>query len=433
MKKKQILFLLFLLTSINCNLLAKPTVDVLSYHVYLETNVYTKQVKGSVIIKFQTDLKSHEVSFDSGNLIVTDIKGNEVEDFEQKGEKVFVSIKKNVTSEHEIKVFYEGMPRKGMVFQASAQQLYTVYFTSEWMVCNSSPDDRAKVKIDILISDKLVSIASGELIDIEKKDNGKTLYSWSQNYETPTYTYGIVVGSFNESHDNHNGIALNYYAANHSSEAIEKIFNKTGDMISFFEDKAGVPYPQKSYSQVLIGNHFQEMSGFAVLKNTYGDLVLKDSTETNLISHELAHQWWGNMITCKSWNHMWLNEGFATFMSAAYNEYRFGKKKYQENIDAYFSVYDNIKKRGGDRSLVFTDWDNPSKDDRNLVYFKAAYVLHMLRIELGDEDFWKGIKYYTQEYYGKSVVTKDFQMAMEKSSNRKLEEFFNYWVYKNEG
>ena len=84
MKKKQILFLLFLLTSINCNLLAKPTVDVLSYHVYLETNVYTKQVKGSVIIKFQTDLKSHEVSFDSGNLIVTDIKGNEVEDFEQK-------------------------------------------------------------------------------------------------------------------------------------------------------------------------------------------------------------------------------------------------------------------------------------------------------------------------------------------------------------
>ncbi|MFK7935318.1 MAG: M1 family aminopeptidase, partial [Saprospiraceae bacterium] len=139
--------------------------------------------------------------------------------------------------------------------------------------------------------------------------------------------------------------------------------------------------------------------------------------------------WWGNMITCESWKHFWLNEGFATFMSAAYNEHRFGQEKYQANINAYFEVYKKIKAKGNDKPLVFKQWSNPSGDDRSLVYFKGAYVLHLLRKELGDALFWKGIKSYTQTYYGQSVTTKDFQLAMEKSSGQSLENFFNEWVY----
>ncbi|MEM9679926.1 MAG: M1 family aminopeptidase [Bacteroidota bacterium] len=210
---------------------------------------------------------------------------------------------------------------------------------------------------------------------------------------------------------------------------MEQIFQYTGDMVSFFEEKTGIRLPQDSYSQILIGHHYQEMSGFAILRKSYGELVLNDSTETNLIAHELAHQWWGNSITCKNWNHFWLNEGFATFMSAAYNEHRFGKAKYQENIDAYFKVYDAIKSKGGDNPLVFERWLNPSRDDRNLVYFKGAYVLHLLRIELGEALFWKGIKEYSRAYYGKAVTTKDFQLAMEKASNQSLKDFFEEWVY----
>jgi aminopeptidase N len=281
----------------------------------------------------------------------------------------------------------------------------------------------------LLIPNHLIGIASGVLIDTLKRDDNMTLYSWSQDYATPAYTYGFTIGAFNKFHDNQNDILLKYYAHNHTPEEMEKIFQYTGDMMSFFEKKSGVPFPQSSYSQILIGNHYQEMSGFAILKNAYGELVLKDSTETNLISHELAHQWWGNRITCKNWNHFWLNEGFATFMSAAYNEHRFGKKKYQEDINAYFSVYHKIKSNGGDKPLVFSDWLNPTKDDRNLVYFKGAYVLHLLRQELGEELFWKGILFYTQKYYGQSVTTKDFQSALEQSSNRELQDFFNTWIY----
>jgi aminopeptidase N len=144
----------------------------------------------------------------------------------------------------------------------------------------------------------------------------------------------------------------------------------------------------------------------------------------------MAHQWWGNQITCKGWNHFWLNEGMATFMSAAYNEYRFGKKVYLSNIESYYKVYEGIINRGNDRSLVFEDWSNPSKDDRNLVYFKGAYVLHLLKEKLGDEAFWNAIRFYSTRYIGESVETANLQKAFEESSGIILDDFFNEWVYK---
>jgi aminopeptidase N len=126
---------------------------------------------------------------------------------------------------------------------------------------------------------------------------------------------------------------------------------------------------------------------------------------------------------------MWLNEAFATYMSAAYNEYRFGSKKYEQNIKAYYDVYEKIKAKGADKPLVFNKWTNPTADDRNLVYFKGAYVLHLLREEVGEENFWKGIHHYSRLYYGKWVLTKDFQQAMENSSSKDLSQFFDKWVY----
>ncbi|MTI32660.1 M1 family metallopeptidase [Xanthovirga aplysinae] len=427
-------FLLSFLTFLFSGILnASPTnnngIDVLNYHVFLEPDLNKKEVKGCVLIKFKADRKNDKVIFDSGNLKVTNFKGKGVKGFEQKENKVFISLDKNTANEYEVELFYEGKPEKGIVFLSSPQQIYTVYYTSEWMICNTSPDDRASLKIDLLVPNQFRAIASGNLINKQTQGDNKTLYSWNQDYETPTYTYGFAMGSFHEYKDQYHDISLNYYSHKHTSQELELIFKNTEDMLSFFELKSGVQYPQGSYTQLIMGNHYQEMSGFAVLKESYGELVLTDSSEANLISHELAHQWWGNMVTCKSWNHFWLNEGFATFMSAAYNEHRFGRKKYQENIDAYFNVYDKIRKKGADKPLVFPDWTNPTKDDRNLVYFKGAYVLHLLRKELGDEPFWKGIKFFTQKFYEKSVTTEDFQYAMEKSSKRDLKAFFNIWIY----
>lgn len=201
-------------------------------------------------------------------------------------------------------------------------------------------------------------------------------------------------------------------------------------MLNFFGEKSGVPYYEGSYSQIVgQGWASQEMGGFAVIRNSYGKQVLDDETQINLSAHELAHQWWGNQVTCQDWNHFWLNEGLAVYMSSAFKEHRFGREVYLEDIKAYFDAYKKVQDEGLDKSLVFENWDHPTAEDRAIVYYKGAYVIHLLREQIGDELFWKGIKKYTQLNFGKSVTTKNFQNAMEESSNTTLDSFFEKWVY----
>lgn len=425
-------FLLFALGS--CAILLaqmpqkKDQLDVLSYDLSLKPHMETETFSATVRISFLTNAASKEVIFDCGNLQITDLQGKNVAHFKQKNQELIVNLRDSTKKENLIEVGYSGKASHGLIFNTANKEIYTVFSTSQWMVCNNATNDRAKIKMQLSVPNDQSCVASGILAD-KTAQGDNTQYSWVQDYESPAYTYGFAIGSFNKLKEIHGKTVLNYYSSAYSNEELTTIFSRTRDMVDFFETKTGIPYVQSSYSQLLMGNHYQEMSGFAVLKKSYGQFVLKDSTETNLISHELAHQWWGNMITCVNWNHFWLNEGVATFMSAAFNEHAFGKDKYNSDIASYQKVYETIKGQEKDKSLVFKDWDSPTKEDRNLVYFKGAYIIHLLRMELGENDFWKGIKFYSQKFYGKSVTTLDFQKAFEESTGRNLDAFFSRWVY----
>ncbi len=431
---KNFFLLLFLILSISTFGQQTKTsivseLNVLSYELNLEPNIKNKSVKGIESIIFELPVSDDRVEFQSGDLIVESVTGANISGFKQKNGILTLNLIKKRSKLNKVVLHYEGKPKKGLIFQQYKNQIYTVFHTSEWMICNMSPNDRATISLELIVLDSLNSIANGILVSKKKMEHNKISYQWEQKQETPSYTYGFVIGKFNNSLKYYGETTLAFYSPDHSKHQLDSIFKYTADMMSFFENKSGIPYAQSTYSQIIIGRHYQEMSGFSVLKHSYGKLVLQDSTETNLISHELAHQWWGNMVTCKSWNHMWLNEGFATYLSAAYNEHRFGKVKYEADINSYFMVYKNIKSKGLDKSLVFNNWDNPTNSDRNLIYFKGAYVFHKLREELGDESFWKAIKSYSQNYYGKSVTTDQFKKTIEASSNQNLDSFFKQWIY----
>lgn len=406
-----------------------PDFDVRRYEVRLEPNLSDQTLTGEVRIYFAVTPGTSEVVLDAGKLEIISLEGEAVISYQQTGNRLLISLAKTTQPETVIQIRYKGQPTQGLVWSNDPLEVYSVYFTREWMVCHDTPADKASIQLELLIPESLSCVANGTLISNTSEEEEKCLYTWNQEDETPAYTYGFAIGQFNAFYEQHVGINLNYYAHDQSPEELKTIFRYTPDMLSFFEEKSGIPYDQPAYSQVLIGNHYQEMAGFAVLRKSYGPLVLSDSTETNLISHELAHQWWGNRITCVSWNHFWLHEGMATFMSAAFNEHQFGTEIYEANIESYFQVYQKIKEKGADRSLVFDNWSNPSRDDRNLVYFKGAYVLHVLRQELGEDAFWQGIKTFSQRHYGKWVSTPDLQQAMEESAGRDLQNFFQEWVY----
>ena len=420
----------FLLCGVYSHIVAQNSgFDVLNYHLKIEPNIQEKSIKGEVDILFSVDDATQQIALDCGSLIVDTVKGQAVAAFHQQKNQLVIQLKEMLPKENSILITYQGAPKIGIHFLPDKNQVYTVFSTSEWMVCRNLITDKASISTDVIVDGNLNAIACGELFERKKLDNGKMCYCWVQNNEVPAYTFGFAIGVFNHTIIKHKETLLNCYSASHTIAQLDTIFQYTADMIEFFESKTGVYYQNKSYNQILIGNHYQEMAGFAVLKETYGDMILKDSTETNLVSHEMAHQWWGNSITCERWGEFWLNESFATFMSAAYNEHRIGREKYLKDINSYRDVYEKVKKEGNDKALVFRNWNNPSSSDRSIVYFKGAYVLHLMREELGDAAFWEGVKHYSKKYFGKSVNAKLFQQAMEEATKTDLQPFFDEWVY----
>ncbi|MEL6562625.1 MAG: M1 family metallopeptidase [Bacteroidota bacterium] len=411
------------------SVLADSRPDVMHYDLKITPDIDQALITGSVVIDFRIKPGQQSVTFDKGALEIMEVTGETLDSFSAAGNRLILELKaRNNVVNHRVFIRYRGAPKRGLLFNEEKKQAYTVFFTSQWMICNDDPADKASIDMELTLPMTMQCIATGVLKEV-KEEGGLKHHRWMQEFETASYTYGFAIGVFREQVMSADPLIVKNYSADKSPEKINQIFRETPAMIAFFEEKSGVPYDLKSYNQLLVGNHYQEMSGFSVLKSTYGDLVLKDSTETNLISHELSHQWWGNRITCESWNHFWLNEAVATFMSAAYNEHRFGNTKYMADINAYKRVYTDIKNRGKDKPLVFESWTNPSRDDRNIVYFKGAYVLHLLRQQMGDAAFWKGIQSYSTRFFDQSVTTTDFQNSMQEATDQDLSGFFDEWVY----
>lgn len=408
--------------------------DVLHYDAQVEPNIVNKTITGKVLIRLISRRDNlGTIEFDCGELIVHAVSENNIAQKFLLGAgrlKVSLSRPAKANEKRELEVEYFGTPRRGIRFFPERAQVYTVFSTSQWLVCIDVPDDKATLRLRLIVPANFNTVANGDLTAKHKLTGNRIAFEWRQAIPVPTYTFGFAAGRFRTIAEKRGRVRLRYLSTQLSDRDVLRIFRDTADMIGFYEERAGVPYADSTYTQVLAaGDVGQEMSGFTVIGESYGREVLANERDVWLGAHELAHQWWGNMVTCRDWNHFWLNEGIANFMAAAYKEHRFGRKEYVREIEAYRVNYQKVRDAGKDRSLVFPDWSRPTPDDRTLVYDKGAYVLHLLRKELGERDFWAGLRQYTRMYFGKSVTTPDFQRAMEHASGKDLTYFFGKWVY----
>jgi len=157
--------------------------------------------------------------------------------------------------------------------------------------------------------------------------------------------------------------------------------------------------------------------------------ILTDPQADGMMAHELAHQWWGNLVTCSDWKELWLNEGMAGFMTAAYKEQRWGRAAYDREIAVARAAWDAAKAAGDDEPLSWPGAYPSLRAKRRIAYGKSMVFLDALRSELGDDVFWRGIRRYTQANAGRGVTAADFQKAFEAASGRDLSITFKTWVY----
>lgn len=412
----------------------EPSFDVSHYSLQLELDIDGKTVKGKESLKLiARKANLTEIVLNCGELTIDGVREKGIaQRFVRRDRKLIISLSHPAKANQirEIEIDYHGTPRRGIRFFSDRQQVYTIFSTSQWMVCVDAPDDRATLHLNLILPSKLTGVANGRMVGERQLPNDRISYDWRQDSPIPTYIFGFSVGRFRTVIQRHGRVELRYLSEQYTDDELRRIFRDTADMLDFFEDRAGVRYADPVYTQVLAaGGVEQEMSSFTALRETYGRDVLANERAIWLAAHELAHQWWGNMVTNRDWTHFWLNEGIASFIASAYREKRFGREEYLRDIAEYRTNYEKVRNAGKDRSLVFPDWNSPTADDRTLVYDKGAYVMHLLREELGEQAFWKGFRQYTQKYFEKSVVTSDFQREMERASKKDLKAFFDKWVY----
>jgi len=357
------------------------------------------------------------------------------------GETLRVSMAPSV-SETSVRVTYGATPRRGMYFLAPDEhvrnrpsQVWTQCQDEDaryLFPCHDKPHVKQTTEARVTAPAGWAVLSNGELVSRPQKD-GPNVFHWKMNEPHPSYLFSIVAGEFTILEDSVDGLPLTYWVPRGREEDGKRTFKRTADMIRHFGKLTGVPYPWNKYAQVVVSDFI-----FGGMENTtattmYEHILLDeraalDITSDDLIAHELAHQWFGDYVTCRDWSHGWLNEGFATFMEHVDRESFLGKDEYHYGMWLDFDAYVGEAHGRYRRPIVCQDYEAPIDIFDRHLYEKGALVLHALRSELSDEVFWKGVGAYLKRHARGVVDTRDLQRALEEVSGRSLERFFEQWV-----
>ena len=305
-----------------------------------------------------------------------------------------------------------------------------------WFPCLDYPHAKQSTSTTIVVPKGTFALGNGALL--ERKDAERTTtFTYRQDVPHSTYLITLVVGPFVEIEQRAAGeraVPVWYYVLPGREADGERAFGNTPRMIDAFEERIGTPYPFARYSQIAVGDFiFGGMENTSATTQT--DRTLHDQTahldfsSDPLVSHELAHQWFGDLLTCRDWSQAWLNEGFATYFECVWREADLGYDEYLYDVFGCVARYIDEDATRYRRPIVCNRFRDPIElFDRHL-YEKGAAVLHMLRGELGDARFWRSIRHYVKQNAGRNVETIDFIRAIEETTGRNMREFFDRWVF----
>lgn len=320
-----------------------------------------------------------------------------------------------------------------------------------WFPCHDFPNERLTSEVIATVPAGFEAISNGRLA-AEERGEHTSRFHWAQEKDHAPYLVTLVVGVFDRVDVAERGaerqppLPMPIYGPVGSAETLRRQFANTAAMIEHFEILFDESYPWDKYAQLYVRD-FAAGAMENTSASTFNSAYLDDPEGSwgleSIIAHELAHQWMGDLVTCRSWEHLWLNEGWASFCEAVWAEQkaRLEGRSEAEAREAYMEVIRDyaLSERATSRLGVPDHAPMASNlyreaDDRfgapNNVYSKGAVTLHMLREMLGDELFWKGARLYLDRHKHGLVETSDFRRAMEDATGRSLEQFFDQWVYR---
>lgn len=305
--------------------------------------------------------------------------------------------------------------------------------SSCWFPTIDQPNERCTQDLRITADSSYQTLSNGLLMSSTPAPSGQRTDRWVLTQPHAPYLFMMAVGKFYKHTDTWRGREVSYYVEPAYAPYAQLVFGHTPEMLEFFSQKLGVPYPWPKYSQVVVRDF---VSG--AMENTtatihyselqHDSLAHLDESREDFISHELAHQWFGDLVTCESWGQLPLNESFATYGEYLWREHKYGKDNADAHLAAEKQTYlsEATTKR---RPLIREAYADAGDLFDAHSYQKGGLVLHYLRQQLGDEAFFAGIQRYLQQHAYQPVEVHDLRLALEAVSGRDLTPFFQQWFY----
>ncbi|HMI32009.1 MAG TPA: M1 family aminopeptidase [Candidatus Limnocylindrales bacterium] len=420
------------------------------YKVTLEIDLQKKELRGRAALTIEAICEGlRDVQLDAAELDIAKVSaGARAARHESVGETLRVRLPRPLRAGQRttIEIAYSTRPRKGFFFvgpteaegdrHAAGWSQGQADDTHWWIPCLESTESRATLEMIVTVPQGYRAIGNGRLISRRVSARRKTVtYHWRQDTVHPAYLISLVVGKFVELRDRAGKVPLHGYVPRGSEAKGRDLFRKTPFMIETFSKVFGYPYPYPKYAQsTVVDFTFGGMENTGATTLTVRALQTPeeaiDQTYETLISHELAHQWWGDLVTCRDWSEGWLNEGFATYSEIVFWEAEHGRD--EADFARLEQMCSYLVEDYGDyrRPIVETRFRYPSDVFDRHLYEKGACVVHMLRSTLGDSVWRRSLKRYLERHAFSGVETSDLRRACEEESGKNLTWFFDQWLHR---
>lgn len=333
-------------------------------------------------------------------------------------------------------------PQHGLFFDDQSadhpQMVSTVSwpeYAHHWIPCYDYPNDKATHDTIVTVSDAFKVLSNGRLVSVEEDmEKGTRTYHWLQDLPHSAYLFLLAIGPFAIIEDSLGSLPVNYWVYEQDIEDAKWIFNKTPHMIDFFNSIYGYTYPWAKYDQVIsprmgggAENTTATLLGQGVIHDKRAE---QDFSWDRIIAHEIAHQWWGDLITLRSWEHTWMNESFATYSDYLYTNHDRGEDEGAYDLLRKKNQYLQEARTRYMRPIVFDRYDRPQQNFDSHTYPKGAAVLHMLRFILGDKPFFRTLKHFLHKHEFQAVDTHDFMVAVKEATGQNMDWFFEQYIFK---
>ncbi|MFO1496951.1 MAG: M1 family metallopeptidase [Verrucomicrobiota bacterium] len=422
-------------------------VDLLNLALEVTPDFNYRTIDAKAVLRFKPIAKPlRELQLDAVDLNVRSVTGTEkIQGYQAAGAKLTITFAEAVPPDKEatVTVFYSAEPTRGLYFRTPEMgykpgdtHLFTQGEAIEarhWYPCFDAPNEKFTSEITCTVPDGMVVLSNGRRLS-QERDAGKGLVTvhWKQEKPHVTYLISLVAGYFKSVEDRYRDIPLAFYTPPSQINEAMGSFRDTKEAMAFFEQEIRVPYPWDKYDQVCVNDFVAGGMENTSITTLTDQTLFTEKTENlrssqGLVAHELAHQWFGDLVTCKDWSHLWLNEGFATYYAHLFT----GEKQGRAFMlyDLYHDAKGIIDRTDDTKAIVNRKYDDPNEQFSYLAYPKGGFVLHMLRSLLGEALYRRCIQTYLERNQYGSVVTEDLNSVIEELSGRSYDRFFDQWVY----